>query len=70
MDIRTWLRVGGEALAMGAMWKSLRQARADGDKLRMFDAIVHALAIATAIALVVREVRQERTLNNVLDLED
>lgn len=70
MDVRTWLRVGGEALAMGAMWKSLRQARADGDKLRMFDAIVHALSIATAIALIVREVRRERTLNSALDLED
>lgn len=70
MNIRTVARFGGQALAVGAMWKSLRQARADGDKLRILDAIVHALAIATAIALIVREVRQERSLKGALDVED
>jgi hypothetical protein len=70
MNIRTVARFGGQALAVGAMWKSLRQARADGDTLRILDAIVHALAIATAIALIVREVRQERSLKGALDVED
>jgi uncharacterized RDD family membrane protein YckC len=70
MNIRTVARFSGQALAVGAMWKSLRQARADGDKLRILDAIVHALAIATAIALIVREVRQERSLKGALDVED
>ena len=70
MNIRTVARFSGQALAVGAMWNSLRQARADGDKLRILDAIVHALAIATAIALIVREVRQERSLKGALDVED
>jgi hypothetical protein len=70
MNIRTVARFSGQALAVGAMWKSLRQARADGDTLRILDAIVHALAIATAIALIVREVRQERSLKGALDVED
>ena len=70
MNVRTLARFGGQALAVGAMWKSLRQARAEGDKLKLFDAILHALAIATAIALIVREVRQERSLKGTLDVED
>lgn len=54
------IRFGGQALAVTGVVKSLRQARAEGDKLKMFDAVVHGLAIATAIALVVREVKKQR----------
>ena len=60
MDMRNVVKFGGQALAVGGTVKSLRQARADGDKLKMLDAIVHGLAIATAIALIIREVRQQR----------
>lgn len=60
MDIRTIFRFGGQALAITGVVKSLRQARDEGDKLRMFDAAVHGLAIATAIALIVREAKKQR----------
>ncbi len=70
MDIKTLARFGGQAIAVSAALKSLRQARAEGDKLKLLDAVVHALAIATAIALIVREVRQERSLKAALDVED
>ena len=60
MDIRTLVRFGGQAMAVTSIVKSLRQARAEGDKLKMIDAVVHALAIATALALIVREIKQQR----------
>jgi hypothetical protein len=70
VNIRTLARFGGQAVAVSAAFKSLRQARAEGDKLKLLDAVIHALAIATAIALIVREVRQERSLKAALDVED
>ena len=70
MDIKTLARFGGQAVAGGAALKSLRKAQAEGDKLKLFDAVLHVLAIATAIALIVREVRQERSLKAALDVED
>lgn len=60
MDIRTLVRFGGQAMAVTSIVKSLRQARAEGDKLKMIDAVVHGLAIATALALIVREIKQQR----------
>jgi flagellar biogenesis protein FliO len=70
VNVRTVARFGGQAVAVTAAVKSLRQARAEGDTLKLLDALVHALAIATAIALIVREVRQERSLKAALDVED
>ena len=58
------LRFGGQALAVTGVVKSLRQARADGDKLKMFDAAVHLVAIATALALIVREIKKQREGQN------
>jgi hypothetical protein len=54
------IRFGGQALAITGVVKSLRQARAEGDKLRMFDAAVHGVAIVTALALLVREIKKQR----------
>ncbi|HEX6195130.1 MAG TPA: hypothetical protein VFZ37_04435 [Jiangellaceae bacterium] len=60
MDMKNVVRLGGQALAAGGAVKSLRQARTEHDKLKLLDAIVHALAIATAVALIIRELREER----------
>ena len=60
MDLRNAARFGGQAFAVGTTVKAVRQARAEGDKLKMFDAVIHGLAIATAIALIIRELRQQR----------
>ncbi len=60
MNLRNVAKFGGQALAAGGTVKTLREARAEGDKLKLLDAIVHALAIATAVALIIRELREER----------
>lgn len=70
MDVKTVARLGGHALVAGGAWRSLREAQAEGDRLRMLDAVVHALAVVTAVALFVRELRQDRSLKGALDVED
>jgi hypothetical protein len=57
-------------MAVGGAWRSLRQARAQNDKLKLLDAAVRALTVLTTIALIVREVRQQRSAKAALDLED
>jgi len=49
-------RIGGQALALGGIVSELRRAEAKSDKLQLLDAIVNVLPIATAIALIVREI--------------
>ena len=63
-------RIVFQSLALTAMWRELREARDEGDKLKMFDAILRALAIASAIAVIAREARQQGSLKRALDLED
>jgi hypothetical protein len=70
VDIRTLVRFAGQAMAVGGAWRSLRQARAQNDKLKLLDAAVRALTVLTTIALIVREVRQQRSAKAALDLED
>jgi hypothetical protein len=59
--VRNIARVGGQALAIGAFVREIRRARTEGDKLRLFDAIVNMLAIATTIAIIVRDIRNRRS---------
>ncbi|MGH8776370.1 MAG: hypothetical protein ACRDWI_14800 [Jiangellaceae bacterium] len=67
MNVRNLTKFGGQALAVGATFRALRRARAEGDKLRMLDAVVNALAIATTIAILVRELRARRGERDMLD---
>lgn len=67
MNVRNLAKFGGQALAVGTTFRALRKARAEGDKLRMLDAVVNALAIATTIAILVREIRERRSRDDLLD---
>jgi hypothetical protein len=51
-------------MAVGSLVREIRRARAEGDKLRLLDAIVNFLAVATTIAIVVREIRNRRAEDN------
>ena len=64
MDTRTVLRAGAHVLAVTGVVRSVREARAEDDKLKMFDGFVHAVAIATALALLLREVKREQQDHN------
>lgn len=60
MNVRQIARIGGQALAIYDTGREIRRAEAKGDKLRLFDAMVNVLAIATAITIIVRETRNRR----------
>ena len=64
MNVMNYARIGGQALAVGALVREIRRARAEGDKLRLLDAVVNFLAVATTIAIVIREIRNRRSGNN------
>jgi hypothetical protein len=53
-------RLAGQAFAAVTVFRAVHHARREGDKLRLFDAVVNALAIATTIAILVRELRERR----------
>jgi hypothetical protein len=60
VNIMNVARIGGQAMAVGALVREIRTARAEGDKLRLLDAVVNFLAVATTIAIIVREFRNRR----------
>ncbi|HET6755696.1 MAG TPA: hypothetical protein VFH23_17295 [Jiangellaceae bacterium] len=60
MNIMQIGRIGGQAMAVYDVVREIRKAEAKGDKLRLFDAMVNVLAIATAIAIIVRGTRSRR----------
>jgi hypothetical protein len=55
---RNVFRIGGRAFAVATIVRQLRQAQQDGDKLKVLDAVVNGLAILTALAILVREIRE------------
>lgn len=58
MNIMLIGRIGGQAMAIYDVVREIRKAEAKGDKLRLFDAMVNVLAIATAIAIIIRGTRR------------
>ena len=57
-NVRNVLKVGSRALLLVTVVRQVRQAREDGDNLAVLDAIVNGLAVLTALAIIVREIRQ------------
>ncbi|HSK55680.1 MAG TPA: hypothetical protein VK908_10505 [Jiangellales bacterium] len=53
-------RLAGQAFALVTVFRTVHHARRDGDKLRLLDAVVNALAVATTVAILVRELRERR----------
>ncbi|MGW8379572.1 hypothetical protein [Streptomyces sp. ODS28] len=54
----TYLSIGTTLFGAVSVAKQAREARGEGDKLRLLDAAVSAAAIATGVALLVRELRR------------
>jgi hypothetical protein len=55
---RNLVRLGGRAFAVTTVVRQLKQARRDGDRLRLLDAAVNALTVLTAILIIIREIRE------------
>jgi hypothetical protein len=54
----TYLSIGTTLFGAISVVKQLKEARIEGDKLRLVDAVVSAAAIATGVALLAREIRR------------
>ncbi|MDR3082410.1 MAG: hypothetical protein LBV60_16040 [Streptomyces sp.] len=54
----TYLSIGTTLFGVVGVAKRIRQAKEEDDKLRMLDALVSGLAIATGVAMLVRELRR------------
>jgi hypothetical protein len=53
-------RLAGQALAALTAVRALRHAQRENDRLRLLDAVVNALAVATTVAILVRELRERQ----------
>ncbi|HSK27873.1 MAG TPA: hypothetical protein VK894_13265 [Jiangellales bacterium] len=53
-------RLAGQVFALVTVVRAVRHARRDGDNLRLLDAVVNALAVATTVAILVRELKERR----------
>ncbi|UGY93759.1 hypothetical protein [Streptomyces gobiensis] len=54
----TYLSIGTTLFGAVSVAKQAKKARREGDKLQLIDAVVSAAAIATGVALLVRELRR------------
>jgi hypothetical protein len=54
----TYLAIGTSMISVFTNIKKARAARGDSDTLRLVDAVVSTAAIATGVALLVRELRR------------
>lgn len=71
MNVKTIAKFAGQAAAAGATVRTFSKARREHDKLRMLDAVITAVSIAVTVAIVVREIRENRDeKSRLIDLED
>ena len=61
-----YLSIGTSLIGVIGVVKQAKLARGEGDKLRLLDAVVSAAAIATGVALLVRDLRRH-DLGDILD---
>lgn len=54
----TYLSIGSTVFGAIGVAKQVRTARQDNDTLRLVDAVISAAAIATSLALLVRELKR------------
>ncbi|TDC13418.1 hypothetical protein E1265_28060 [Streptomyces sp. 8K308] len=54
----TYLSIGTTLFGVVSVSRQLREARSEGDKLRLADALVSAASIVTGVALLARELRR------------
>jgi hypothetical protein len=54
----TYLAIGGTLFAAFSNIKKVRHARGEGDTLQLIDGALRVAAVATSVALLVRELRQ------------
>lgn len=60
MNIAAVAKMAGQALSARGSVREFKQARHNSDRLRMAQAAVTGLSVALTVAIIVRDLRQER----------
>jgi hypothetical protein len=61
-NVKTLLTFVGTVLAGRTALTRMRDARADGDRLELFDSLLHAALVITGLLIVVRRLREKDEL--------
>ena len=71
MNVKYLVKCASSAFGAVSAVRALTKARHDGDRLRMADAVISAASAAIAVAIVVRDMRDEKNdSNRLVDLEE
>jgi hypothetical protein len=70
MNIAAVARMVGQAMSARGSVREFKLARTENDRLRMVQAVVTGLSVALTVAIIVRELRQEKTQSRVINLEE
>lgn len=71
MNVKYLAKFVGSAVGAGSALRSFARARRDNDRLKMLDALISVASVALTVAIVVREIREEKSTDSrVIDLED
>ncbi len=63
---RDYLHLGTKTFAIRTAVQQVRLARREDDRLRLLDAVLNLLTVATAIALLIRELREHDDLSDAV----
>lgn len=58
--VGNYLSIGSQAVSVVGIYKQARNAREESDALKLADAVVSVAAVATGVALIVREMRRAK----------
>ncbi len=64
---RNYLNLGTKAFAIRTAVQQVRLARREDDALRLLDAVLNLLTVATAVAILIREFREHDDLSDAIE---
>jgi hypothetical protein len=70
MNIASVANMAGQAMSARSSVREFKKARTENDRLRMARAVVTGLSVAITVAIIVRELRQEKAQSRVINLEE
>ena len=71
MNVKYLVKFASSAFGAVSAVRALTKARHEGDRLRMADAVISAASAAVAVAIVVRDMRDEKNdTTGLVDLEE
>lgn len=66
-SMRNYLHLGSKTFAIRTAVQQVRLARREDDALRLLDAVLNLLTVATAVAILIREFREHDDLSDAVE---